>query len=273
MRLQAEDFGDLSVKRFPNQLLPRRPPQAGGIKAMVCHDRMRVCVIQCLVQMHFKYAFTGDHGKEQFEVGVVLARQFLTKGPWLVWDLRPDAEKWCNPCSSAAERIVRHDGRCPIPLKLKALRGERVAAARQAIADRSRREREERDRVATSPEAQDESGGKTRVTWLRSAAGQPPAVVQSGVLKDELRLQLEDLETAPDECLLQPRAGNEMNQGWTKTRQPQRNVLPQEKLAVAPDECLLQPGAGNEAEQRWTNKRQPQRKSLPTCLPTRPLQP
>ena len=78
---------------------------------------MFVCnlVVIVLVQMQFKYAFKGEDGiSEQFEVGVVLARQFLAKGQWQVWDLRPDAEKWCHPCSSAAERIVRHNGRCPI---------------------------------------------------------------------------------------------------------------------------------------------------------------
>ena len=40
---QAEDFGNLSVRDFPNKLLPRRAPSAGGIKTMVCH----VCVQPC----------------------------------------------------------------------------------------------------------------------------------------------------------------------------------------------------------------------------------
>ena len=100
------------------------------------------------VQMQFKYAHKGEDGSEQFEVGVVLARQFLGKGEWQVWDLRPDAEKWCHACSSAAERVVRHDGRCPRTLQQKALREQRAAAARQAIEDRSRWEREQRERVA-----------------------------------------------------------------------------------------------------------------------------
>ena len=44
---------------------------------------MFVCnlVVIVLVQMQFKYAFKGEDGiSEQFEVGVVLARQFLAKG-------------------------------------------------------------------------------------------------------------------------------------------------------------------------------------------------
>ena len=45
--------------------------------------------------MNFKYAFKGEDGNEKFETGVVLARQFLGKGPWEVWDLRPGCEKWC----------------------------------------------------------------------------------------------------------------------------------------------------------------------------------
>lgn len=76
------------------------------------------------------------------------------------WDLRPDAEKWCHPCSSAAERIVRHNGRCPIPVKQKALREQRAAAARQAIEDRSRREREEGEQAAAAEAAENESGAE-----------------------------------------------------------------------------------------------------------------
>ena len=124
---------------------------------------MFVCnlVVIVLVQMQFKYAFKGEDGiSEQFEVGVVLARQFLAKGQWQVWDLRPDAEKWCHPCSSAAERIVRHNGRCPIPVKQKALREQRAAAARQAIEDRSRREREEGEQAAAAEAAENESGAE-----------------------------------------------------------------------------------------------------------------
>ena len=34
----------------------------------------------------------GEDGSEVFEDGVVLARQFLGKGAWLVWDLRVDGE-------------------------------------------------------------------------------------------------------------------------------------------------------------------------------------
>ena len=158
---QAEDFGNLSVRDFPNKLLPRRAPSAGGIKTMVCNVCVQPCVVIVLVQMQFKYAFKGEDGiSEQFEVGVVLARQFLEKGQWQVWDLRPDAEKWCHPCSSAAERIVRHNGRCPIPVKQKALREQRAAAARQAIEDRSRREREEGEQAAAAEAAENESGAE-----------------------------------------------------------------------------------------------------------------
>ena len=90
-------------------------------------------------QMHFKYAQQGADGKELFETGVVLARQYLDEGPWEVWDLRPDREKLCQPCSSAAERIVRHDsGSCPKDVTRKALGNSRSAARRKAIADASR---------------------------------------------------------------------------------------------------------------------------------------
>jgi hypothetical protein len=58
--------------------------------------------------MNFKYAFKDEDGSEKFEIGVVLARQYLGQGPWEVWDLRPDCEKWCRPCSTSAERLVRH---------------------------------------------------------------------------------------------------------------------------------------------------------------------
>ena len=92
----------------------------------------------CLSQMHFKYAHKGENESEKFEIGVVLARQFLGKGPWEVWDLRPGCEKWCKSCSSSEERLVRHNGgRCPKALTRRQLGDQRAASTQKAIAERA----------------------------------------------------------------------------------------------------------------------------------------
>ena len=76
----------------------------------------------------------GD-GSEVFEDGVVLARQFLGKGEWLVWDLRVDGERSCQQCSSDAERLVCHEHgkRCP-KVVLKNIAGQEGFAAQEALA-------------------------------------------------------------------------------------------------------------------------------------------
>ena len=102
-----------------------------------------VCVFDCQmqncdlsVQMQFRYAQKGADGQQLFEIGVVLARQYLGEGQWEVWDLRPGCKKWCQACSSAAERLVRHDnGPCPKALTRRALGVRRSAARRKATAD------------------------------------------------------------------------------------------------------------------------------------------
>ena len=55
-----------------------------------------------------------------------LARQFLGQGIWHVWDMLLNTILFCKECSSAAERIVRHDRdhRCPKVLG-RAAAGER----------------------------------------------------------------------------------------------------------------------------------------------------
>ena len=69
---------------------------------------------------------------------MVLARQFLGKGPWEVWDLRPGCEKWCKSCSSSEERLVRHNGgRCPKALTRRQLGDQRAASTQKAIAERA----------------------------------------------------------------------------------------------------------------------------------------
>ena len=55
-----------------------------------CDSQYSCCHIWLSAQMQFKYAQKGGI----FERGVVLARQFLGEGPWEVWDLSPDCDKW-----------------------------------------------------------------------------------------------------------------------------------------------------------------------------------
>ena len=89
--------------------------------------------------MEFKYAMKGEDGSEVFEDGVVLARQFLGKGAWLVWDLRVDGERSCPQCSSDSERLVCHERgtRCP-KVVLKNIVGQaRGLLAQEAVAART----------------------------------------------------------------------------------------------------------------------------------------
>lgn len=87
--------------------------------------------------MEFKYEMKAEDGRELFEVGVVLARQFVGVGEWQVWDMRLKTAKNCKLCSSRAERIVCHDRgtRCPGAARSD----DRVAIAREAIARRAAR--------------------------------------------------------------------------------------------------------------------------------------
>ena len=96
-----------------------------------CDSQYSCCHIWLSAQMQFKYAQKGGI----FERGVVLARQFLGEGPWEVWDLSPDCDKWCQACSSKAERIVRHDGTCPTKSSRKASGQQRALARRKSIAE------------------------------------------------------------------------------------------------------------------------------------------
>ena len=105
---------------------------------MVCVICILCLIHLCCAQMHFKYAHKGENESEKFEIGVVLARQFLGKGPWEVWDLRPGCEKWCKSCSSSEERLVRHNGgRCPKALTRRQLGDQRAASTQKAIAERA----------------------------------------------------------------------------------------------------------------------------------------
>ena len=100
----------------------------------------------------------GEDGREMFEEGVVLARQFLNKGDWLVWDLRPDTAKSCKECSSYAERLVRHEHgtRCPKGVVRNSVGEARGLLAQEAIAERA-----VRMAIARAPEpASGEDGGE-----------------------------------------------------------------------------------------------------------------
>ena len=82
-------------------------------------------------QMEFKYALKGVDGNEEFVDGICLARQFVGRGKWFVWDMRREKSgKSCQACSSDAERIIIHDrgDRCP-----KNAQKEKVAAVRAEI--------------------------------------------------------------------------------------------------------------------------------------------
>ena len=84
--------------------------------------------------MEFKYALKGEDGAEVFVDGVLLARQFLGRGQWHVWDMR---------CSSDAERIMTHarGSRCPKAARKAAVAEVRIALARAATEARALRER------------------------------------------------------------------------------------------------------------------------------------
>ena len=83
----------------------------------------------------------GEDGSEMFEEGVVLARQFLGKGQWLVWDLRPGSATSCKECSSDAERLVRHERgtRCPKGVAKNSAGHARGLLAQEAVAARTAR--------------------------------------------------------------------------------------------------------------------------------------
>ena len=89
--------------------------------------------------MEFKYAMKGEDGSELFQDCVLMARQFLGSGQWEVWDLRPEWTKFCKECSSDAERLVRHEGRCPKVVRRNNVNEERAALAREARAKRPER--------------------------------------------------------------------------------------------------------------------------------------
>ena len=92
--------------------------------------------------MEFKYALKGVDGNEEFVDGICLARQFVGRGKWFVWDMRPEkSAKSCQACSSDAERIIIHDrgDRCP-------KNAAKAARARLAVRAEGERQRDERRR-------------------------------------------------------------------------------------------------------------------------------
>lgn len=122
-------------------------------------------------QMQFKYAQKGEHG-ELFEKGVVLARQFLGEGNWEVWDLRPDCDKWCQRCSSKAERLVRHNnGPCPERTNQRALGERRSAARRKAISEAKETERIRQVPVDEEPGVEPHTSGESDHDGHVSRAG------------------------------------------------------------------------------------------------------
>jgi len=119
--------------------------------------------------------------------GVVLAREYLGRDPWHVWDMRPGRVALCKPCSSEAERIITHaSGRCPKIVRQAAVAEVRVALAREAIDARSRlaairsgQEREELDEEQEDePEA--EPGAAEAGHEHSAAAEEQVALVAAG---------------------------------------------------------------------------------------------
>ena len=128
--------------------------------------------------MQFKYAQKSEDGGELFEKGEVLARQFLGEGQWEVWDLRPVCDKWCQSCSSKAERIVRHNnGPCPLRVSRRALGEQRAAARQRALTEAKERHAAVANNLAQldvvsadDSEAADESDGQVSQNNVRSGA-------------------------------------------------------------------------------------------------------
>ena len=134
-------------------------------------------------QMEFKYEMKGTHVAEKFVDGVVLARQFLGRGNWNVWDLRVVGVKFCNPCSSDKERIVVHEHGtgCPTVARKAAVAEVRVALAREAadararlavrsVADDDEEEKEEEESEAAAGEQDDER--EAAVQEVNAAGGE-----------------------------------------------------------------------------------------------------
>ena len=138
--------------------------------------------------MEFRYALKGpEPGTEVFVDGVVLAREYLGRDPWHVWDMRPGRVALCKPCSSEAERIITHaSGSCPKIVRQADVAEVRVALAREAIDARSRlaairsgQEREELDEEQEDePEA--EPGAAEAGHEHSAAAEEQVALVAAG---------------------------------------------------------------------------------------------
>ena len=120
----------------------------------------------------------GEDGREMFEEGVVLARQFLNKGDWLVWDPRPDSAKSCKECSSYAERLVHHEHgtRCP-----KGVVRNSVGEARGLLAQEAVAERAVRMAVARAPEPASGEDGEVEEEEQGDAVHQECAEVEPEV--------------------------------------------------------------------------------------------
>ena len=153
-----------------------------------------------------------------------MARQFLGEGPWEVWDLSPDCDKWCQACSSKAERIVRHDGTCPTKSSRKASGQQRALARRKSIAEarirpvvvtedlaKSKSASESEYEARSQPKSARKTPAVARAPTARSQRPPPTASDSNG---DE-----SDYEPTPPKC----RAGaNRHAAPPRKSRQPRR---------------------------------------------------